>query len=456
MREFNPELTIRQTQALDALECTVVKEDLYGGAKGGGKSHFGCVWSYLECMRIIKEYSLKPSNEPITVGFMGRKVGRDFTDTTLESWKQTIPPELYQIKGKPAEIIIENTVKIKTGGFDRTELINKFNSAQFAFFFIDQAEELDDSDILLLRAATFGRLILNGQQVPGKGLLTANPAQNWLKMEFITNPPKDGSKVFTQALPGDNPYLGQVYIDNLHDIFRNRPELLEAYLFGNWDAVEGADQIIKSHWLRAAASRTIYFPSMRKILCCDPARFGDDETVIYYLENTEIEDDVIMPECKTTDISNRLASMSMLHDDCDIVVESTGADLGAGVIDELEELGRNVIQFNPAGKANEPEKYYNRRAEIWCRVADMLGDGEVELKNTEPQLITQLCAPKYNFKRGRILIEEKEEIKKRLGRSPDRAEALVIGLSHLDYVEPQEEEKISYKRKVKVPQTAMI
>lgn len=164
---------------------TEALELMFGGAKYGGKSWFGCLFVYLEAIRLIKLFDIKRSDNPIPVGFMGRKVSRDFTTTTLETWFKAIPAELYEIKGNPPVIIIENRVKIWTGGLDRSEDINKFNSAELCFYFLDQAEETVEDDISLLRSAVFWRTTINGIKIPGKGLLTANPAQCWLKGEFI-------------------------------------------------------------------------------------------------------------------------------------------------------------------------------------------------------------------------------------------------------------------------------
>jgi hypothetical protein len=47
----------------------------------------------------------------------------------------------------------------------------------------------------------------------------------------------------------------------------------------------------------------------------------------------------------------------------------------------------------------------------------------------------QLATPTYAFRNGKILIESKAEIKKRLGNSPDRADAYVNGLYALQFVE---------------------
>lgn len=188
-REFNVEFSAKQSEAYEYLsENDRALELLYGGAKYGGKSWFGCSFCYLEAIRIIKLCKIGACDFPIPIGFMGRKVGKDFYDTTFETWKKAIPGDLYEIKGQPPDVIIENKVKFFTGGLDRRETINKFNSAELAVYFLDQAEETEQQDVAMLRAATFWRLTINGVKLPGKGLLTANPAQCWLKQEFIDNP----------------------------------------------------------------------------------------------------------------------------------------------------------------------------------------------------------------------------------------------------------------------------
>ncbi len=426
---FDPELTAKQTLAWDALRRPDIKEILYGGAKGGGKSVFGCMWCFAKALEIIRECKIAPRKHPIPVGFMGRKRGVDFTNTTLETWKRFIPVNMYEIKSKPAEIIIARRVKILTGGLDNSEIINKFNSAEYAFFFLDQAEEIDAEQVGELRA-TF-RLIINDKKIPGKGLFTANPAPSFLKDEFILNPTPD--RLFIQALPTDNHYLGPEYIEVLKDSFRNRPELLKAYVEGSWESLGGFDQVIKDSWVRNAAGITLYPPRIKKLITCDPARYGDDETVIYLLKNTEIAESEIYGKKSLMHTANILHTISHKNGDCLIVVDVCG--IGAGVVDRLIEMGDNVLGIDNASKSEEPEKYYNLRSQIWCKAGDMFADGDIQLKNADHRLQGQLCTPRYEFRNGKILIEAKADIKKRLGNSPDRADAYVNGLYALDFIE---------------------
>ena len=460
--EFRMRLTGRQTECWDALDDPAVDEVMYGGAKGGGKSVLACYWSWATANEIAKKYVPHRRSDPIPVGFMGRKIGKDFKETTLETWKRFIPHELYEIKGDPPVLIIRDRVKILTGGLDRREEINKFNSAELAFYVIDQAEETEYDDVSVLSAASHNRLIINGHCFPGKGLYTANPAQCWLKNDFILSPTKN--RRFIQALPGDNEYLPAAYMRTLEDSFRHRPDLLKAYLFGDWDAFEGESQVIKDLWMREAFLRTDKrWPFIRRYLSIDCARFGKDDTVILVMENSDILDKVIMPYCKTTDISGRAARLSHIHGDCTVVVESTGADLGAGVIDELDDMGVETVQFNPSLPATRPDDFYSLRCEAWDNAAKIMCDGSMgenvvftltdhenpgESQRHGMDRITrgQLCSPQYFWRSGKFVVEYKEETKKRLGNSPDHADAYVIALWAWPYLEAEQSEESKKRR----------
>lgn len=360
---------------------------------------------------------------------MGRKQAVDFNDTTLETWKRFIPAETYRIREQAKEIVILGTVKIAFGGLDRTEDVNKFNSAEFAFFFVDQAEETTKDDISVLRASL--RLVINGKPVPGKVLWTANPARCWLKDEFIVAPRAD--QRFVRALPSDNPYLDDGYVEVLTNAFRHRPELLEAYLHGSWEAFDDVNQVIRGAWVEAASKRRLYPKHPRKLVVVDVARFGDDETVIYSMAETQITKEEIYGQKDTMWTANRAFVTQRELGDCPVVVDEIG--VGGGVVDRLVELGcEQVISINSAGKSADPERFYNLRAEMWWEAAQSFAEGDIGLAHDDPTLRAQLCEPGYSFRNGRILIEAKRDIKKRLGRSPDRADTYIMGRNALAWL----------------------
>lgn len=465
------ERTGQQRKAWEALSGNTVRRVLYGGAKGGGKSWLLCIWLFVQVWAIMVKANLQPSNNPPHVAWFGRKQATDLTGTTLQTWREIIPEEYYKLRGAtekdPKHILIADRIAIDYGGLDKQENINKFNSAEYILIAIDQAEEVTKDEIAVLRGSL--RMVLKGSdgkplKLPFKELYTANPRQCWLKDDFITNP-KENVR-FIPALPTDNPYLPDDYLETLEDAFGHRPELLKAYKDGDWSAIEGAEQVIKNEWIEVAKLRTCYAPRIKRYLVCDPARFGDDECVIHLREDMEIVDKAILPHCRSTQISNRLASMSRANDDCPIVVEALGADLGAAVVDELLDLGiNNVIAFNPAAasvykNAQGKPIYGNLRAEAWSKTAQVLSSGILDIesntlvvcKNMYQQLQTELCTPHYKFKNTRIMVEKKEDIKspKRLGKSPDHGDNYVIGTwawDVIDYVEDDNNDDVGYMSK---------
>lgn len=462
---MNIALSQKQTIAYQTLKQDMIDELLYGGAKGGGKSYFLCLFSALESLGIIKQCNIQRQEKPIPVGFIGRKIAKHFKETTLNTWFKSVDPKIYRIVGNPEEIIILDRVKIYTGGLDNRDAINKFNSAELAFYCIDQAEETVEDEITVLRAAAHNRLIINGHRLKGKGLFTANPAQCWLKEEFIINPTPN--RKFIQALPGDNPYLDHTYVETLKDAFRHRPEMLQAYLYGSWNSFEGADQVIKELWIRNAFSRSMEYSSrVKEFIVIDCARFGDDECVIYLMNNINIKQKIVMPYCKTTEISSRAAVLSKQNHNCTVVVESLGADLGAGVTDELRDLGVDVVEFNPAKPSTRPDEYYSLRCEAWHNAAIILCSGILdrdtntiviisEHKDDENSeyygmdytTIVQLCSPHYKWRGGKLVIEPKDETKARLGRSPDHADPFIIAIWAWPLIKWQDEINTGYRER---------
>ena len=177
--QLEVERTKRQKMAWKALDDPKIRRVLYGGAKGGGKSYFLCVWAFTEAYKIIVANKLRPTKNPIHVGWLGRKQATDFTATTLQTWRKIIPEEYYEIKGgtekDPKHLLIMNRVAIDYGGLDRQETINKFNSAEYAFFGIDQAEETNRDDVSVIQGSL--RLKINGKESPVFGM--SNNPTNW-------------------------------------------------------------------------------------------------------------------------------------------------------------------------------------------------------------------------------------------------------------------------------------
>lgn len=441
-QQFNFTLSRKQYNAMLTLAQDDVDELMYGGAKGGGKTVFGCLWSYNQSLKLIKEFDLKPQDDPRLIpvgGFMGRKQSVDFTDTTLRTWKRIIPAETYEIKKQERLIVINKTVAIQYGGMDSSDTIKKFNSGEYAFAFLDQAEELSEDEVGMVRG-TF-RLSFNGQHPAYKMLLTANPALCWLKDAFIDNPQK-GCR-FIQALPSDNPFLPDTYVETLKKAFGHKPELLKAYLLGLWEGLDGANVVISETNVRLNVNNQQHDLSFKKrVTVCDVAGDEDaaDETVIYDLENTRIADQEIYSHRSTMDTCGRLVAHAKKNKSNMICLDVVG--IGKGVYDRLCEIyadddSMTIFGYDGRVAAEDDLTYLNKRAEDWWLAGIEFFEKRCDIPN-DPMLIKDLHSVTYHFHSGgRIQIDDKNKvIRKVLRRSPDRGDTYVMGLAALRIAEP--------------------
>ena len=424
------ELSERQRLAQDATEQFV----LYGGAKGGGKSWWLNIWVFTEALR-YRGNKL----------FFCRRRSVDFTNTTLETWKKAIPAKYYRVNEQKKKIYIQMTGSvIDYGGLDDPLVVQSLNSAEYGAIGCDQAEEIDKDSFSMMRGTLRHRLP-DGSEPSYKVRLTANPAQCWLKNDFILSP-KNGFR-YIPALPTDNPYLPKGYVDNLAEAFSHRPALLQAYLHGSWDDLAGHDICIQQPWITKAIGKQVSGNAVKRVVVNDPARFGDDENVIYVMEwngrHYYKTNEQILEHKSLMDTAGRLASLRKRHGANLIAVDSIG--MGAGIVDALNELKEPVLSINSSEKPTVEtlhKKYFNLRSQLWLTAGEKFAKGEVALDD-DVTLHGQLGSVKFEYQsNGRMKVEAKDEIKKRLGQSPDRADCFIMGLYALDQATRLDEKEV--------------
>jgi hypothetical protein len=117
-----------------------------------------------------------------------------------------------------------------------------------------------------------------------------------------------------------------------------------------------------------------------------------------------------------------------------VKVDSIG--VGAGLVGELrnlKELGRHnarVHGVNVSEKATKPDMFFNLRSQLWWEVGrEAAEDRTMDLSEMEnaDNTVAQLLEPRYEHDlKGRVKVEPKDDIRKRIGRSPDNADALLL------------------------------
>lgn len=167
----------------------------------------------------------------------------------------------------------------------------------------------------------------------------------------------------------------------------------------------------------------------RKIaVSCDAARMGDDEQVIYGNESGRVKKTDVKPQCKAPESCSLILQMTKEIGANMIVIDGDG--LGGPICDFVEKLkpkGVDLLEVHSEGKP-EDEQYANLKAEMWFYAQQEAQAGRESIPDDE-YLKQELSEMKYFINlRGKIQIESKDDLKERIGRSPDRADAWVMNV----------------------------
>jgi hypothetical protein len=114
-----------------------------------------------------------------------------------------------------------------------------------------------------------------------------------------------------------------------------------------------------------------------------------------------------------------------------IVVDETGG-YGGGPIDRLREQEYTVEEFNfgSGARGPNPERYLNRRAEAYFHLRYLLENDQIALVPSDP-LLEQCLAIRYVVtSAGKAQLESKDDVRRRIGRSCDEADAVVMAFAH--------------------------
>jgi hypothetical protein len=188
----------------------------------------------------------------------------------------------------------------------------------------------------------------------------------------------------------------------------------------------GSDQFIPPADVDAARKNEVSgYEALPKILSCDVARFGDDQTVIGYRQGRKA---VILEKLRGKD--NVFVAERMIHwkeeEAADAMVVD-GDGNGGGVVDQIKArgFGARLFEFHGGGTPNEVHKYLNRRSEIWGLLRDWLA--QCPQIPDDPELGDDLVGPLYSYNaKGQICLEPKDEMKERGLSSPDCGDQLAM------------------------------
>ena len=216
--------------------------------------------------------------------------------------------------------------------------------------------------------------------------------------------------------------------------FRPGP-LFESRVLGRWPSQGSTSVWTEAIWLAALRQQPLVDEPLE--IGCDVARFGDDFTSIVARRGRAALHHETHNGWSTGQTAGRLKQLAKRlvvkgEDPKQVPAKIDDDGVGGGVVDQAD--GFNFIPVSGASEAIKEEDYPNRRSELWFTVAERADEGALDLSRlsleSQSLIRRQVMAPKWKVdSRGRRVVEPKDDTKKRIGRSPDDADALNLAFA---------------------------
>lgn len=445
-------------------------ELLYGGQGGGGKTDLLAGLALTSHERTLL---MRPQYTDL-----GALIERVVKIAGTRKGLNSSPPAQFKYDGKIIDFGAANTMeRAETWQGNPHDLIGLDEACQFLEEVVEFVlgwnraadEDLDNPSELRVRAvlASNPPLSSEGQWVIGRfrpwlDLTHHKPAEHGELRYFIVDPDGkdqevdheddcrewDGkvytpkSRTFIPAALADNPFLINTRYQTTLDAM---PEpLRSAIRDGNFMAARRDDefQIIPTLWIRAAMDRWSEFPPQGVPMCAmavDPAAGGDDKSTIARRYDGWF-DKIIEKPGRETPMGTEIAGLVVMHrKDNAVVVIDMGGGYGGVPFVTLQENGVEPYAYkgSEASMARTLDRkmaFYNKRTETWWKFREALdpsqkGGSHIALPD-DPELLSDLTSVRFGIQTGRgvmtIKAETKIDVVKRLGRSPDKGDAVVM------------------------------
>lgn len=406
---------------------------VYGGSKGSGKS-------YLGCSLIFGDAFIYPE----THYFIARKKLNDLRKFTRPSIHEVfnhwgITEDYYKYDGQDNYYELYNKSKVFL--IDAKYLPSdpnyyRFGSMQMTRGWIEEAGEFEEQAKNNLQAS-IGRWKNEKYNLSPKLLQTCNPAKNYLYRGYY-KPKKEGKlddwKAFIQALPTDNKMLPKDYIENLLKILT--PNEIERLVKGNWEYDDNPYSLFDyENILNIFTNEFVWKSGDKKYLTCDIAYEGSDLFVIGYWEGWTLMQiwaidkiDEVLVSKKINDIRiEKGVPISNVTYDADGLKTFVRQSGKTGYLADAKEFhnGGSPIKIN-----GRLENFKNLKAQCYYLLAEKVKKNEIYIASRDyrKQIIEELeqinKLPLSDD--GKIALEKKQDLKDRLGRSPDFADMIMM------------------------------
>jgi phage terminase large subunit len=414
--------TPKQYEAWQYLTDSTTTQICYAGAVRTGKSRIAWYWITLMCLKY-----------PGVRYLVGRAVLNNLKKTTLKVFWD-IAAEL-KLEGQFKFNANENVIEFNNG----SEIILKdlkLNPSDKDFIslagleltgaFLDETAEIPvDAYTTIISRLSYK---LTEYNLIPKLFIASNPTKNWLYDVFYT-PYKENTlephKKFIAALPGDNGWLSQDYLNTL-----TRKDLgdakYETLVLGNWEYANSDSDLFDSDALLNCFYTTSPLHNNNRYLTIDPASKGKDTTVITVWLGYDCIKIIQLKKLEQAQIELKVRELMKTYNIRITHVITDAVGIGVG----LKERLRGCVGFIANSRPLNNEGFQHQKAQLYYRFAQLINDGTIGIADGtyRQEIIQELEAHKlYNTdKDTRAEITPKPLVKQTIGRSPDFSDSLVL------------------------------
>lgn len=292
--------------------------------------------------------------------------------------------------------------------------------AENMLFIIDEASGVPD----IVFEVGQGSMSTKGAKV----IMTGNPLRR--QGFFYDSHSKNRANWYNMRVSAfDCDYVTPSFIEDMASQYGEESAAYKARVLGQFPDADD-DVLIPAHLIEAAMERDITpGPGVPILWGLDVARFGDDRSVLCKRQGGLMLEPLKV--WRKMDLMELCGRVYAEYDACnfltrpqEILVDSIG--VGSGVVDRLDELGLPVRGVNVSESPSFADKYFKARDELWFRAREWFEARDCSMPRDD-DLLRELTAPVYSFSsNGKLRVEQKGDTKKRLGYSPDLADAFVM------------------------------
>lgn len=341
----------------------------------------------------------------------------------LKSWITRLPPalksllEVYsdrvELKGDPDGSFIS----ARTSSADKPEAMAGVHSEN-VLLIADEASGIPEAVFEAATGSMSGHnattiLIGNPTRLNGLFFRSHNElADRWTRMTVSCTDPDLADLIDTD------------FIDQIRDTYGEDSPQFSIRVLGEFPKTE-ENNLISPELVDAAMKRDVVLDTSQPLVFgVDVARFGGDRSVICKRQGNVVIEIIARTGNDLMETTGWVISEARKDNPSEILVDSIG--VGAGVADRLRELKYNVRDVNVAESAALNPQAARLRDELWLTCRDWLQQRACKLPKMD-ELRVELSAPLYKFNsNGTYKIEAKDEMRKRIRRSPDLADALCL------------------------------